>query len=63
MSAQFFALYGLSGSVTAFLAPLLVATTTDVFDSARIGMSALVVLIVIGVWLLAGVKEAPAGSS
>lgn len=62
MSAQFFALYGLSGSVTAFLAPLLVATTTDVFDSARIGMGALIVLIVIGVWLLAGVKETPAGS-
>ena len=30
MSAQFFALYGLSGSVTAFLAPLLVATTDAV---------------------------------
>lgn len=62
MSAQFFALYGLSGSVTAFLAPLLVATTTDAVGSARIGMSALVVLIVLGVWLLAGVKETQACS-
>ena len=62
MSAQFFALYGLSGSVTAFLAPLLVATTTDAVGSARVGMSALVVLIVLGVWLLAGVKETQACS-
>ena len=30
MTAQFFALYGLSGSVTAFLAPLMVATATDI---------------------------------
>ena len=57
MSAQFFALYGLSGSVTAFLAPLLVATVTDFSGSARLGMGALIVLIVLGVLLLAGVTQ------
>lgn len=57
MSAQFFALYGLSGSVTAFLAPLMVAVVTDFSGSARLGMSALIVLIVLGVILLSGVKQ------
>jgi UMF1 family MFS transporter len=57
MTAQFFALYGLSGSVTAFLAPLMVATVTDVFASARLGMGALIVLILLGVMLLAGVTQ------
>ena len=57
MSAQFFALYGLSGSVTAFLAPLMVATVTDFSGSARLGMGALIVLIVLGVLLLAGVTQ------
>jgi len=57
MTAQFFALYGLSGSVTAFLAPLLVATVTDISGSARLGMGSLIVLIVLGVLLLAGVTQ------
>lgn len=57
MTAQFFALYGLSGSVTAFLAPLMVATVTDISGSARLGMGALIVLIVLGVLLLAGVTQ------
>lgn len=57
MTAQFFALYGLSGSVTAFLAPLMVATVTDFFASARLGMGALIVLILLGVMLLAGVTQ------
>lgn len=63
MTAQFFALYGLSGSVTAFLAPLMVATVTDFSGSARLGMSALILLIVLGVILLAGVVEERAGQS
>ena len=57
MTAQFFALYGLSGSVTAFLAPLMVATVTDISGSARLGMGALIVLILLGVLLLAGVTQ------
>jgi len=47
-ATQFFGLYGLSGSVTAFLAPLLVATSTQWFDSQRAGFASLVVLIAVG---------------
>jgi UMF1 family MFS transporter len=43
--------------VTAFLAPLMVATVTDISGSARLGMGALIVLIVLGVLLLAGVTQ------
>ena len=35
MSTQFFGLYGLSGSVTAFLAPLMVGVITDLTNSQR----------------------------
>ena len=62
MAAQFFALYGLSGSVTAFLAPLMVATVTDFSGSAKSGMSALILLIALGALLLVGVKEAPSNA-
>lgn len=56
-ATQFFGLYGLSGSVTAFLAPLLVATTTQWFDSQRAGFASLVVLIIIGGLMLFIVSE------
>ena len=57
MAAQFFGLYGLSGSVTAFLAPLLVATTTTYFQSQRAGFASLVILMLIGGVMLLWVKE------
>ncbi len=57
MATQFFGLFALSGTVTAFLAPLLVATATDWFDSQRAGMSSLIFLMVIGFVLLLWVKE------
>ena len=57
MATQFFGLYSLSGSVTAFLAPLMVATTTAWFDSQRAGFAALVILMVIGAAMLFKVRE------
>ena len=57
MAAQFFGLYGLSGSVTAFLAPLLVATTTTYFQSQRAGFASLIILMIIGGVMLLWVKE------
>ena len=57
MATQFFGLYGLSGSITAFLAPLLVAVVTDITQSQRIGFASLVMLIVIGGLMLCLVRE------
>jgi len=57
MATQFFGLYGLSGSVTAFLAPLLVAVVTDVTQSQRVGFASLSLLIFLGGLLLIKVKE------
>jgi len=47
----------LSGTVTAFLAPLVVGIVTDVFDSQRAGMASLVVLMVVGYAGLLFVRE------
>jgi UMF1 family MFS transporter len=60
MAAQFFGLYGLSGSVTAFLAPLLVATTTSYFQSQRLGFASLVLLMALGGTMLLWVNETQA---
>ena len=57
MATQFFGLYGLSGSITAFLAPLLVAVVTDITQSHRIGFASLVMLIVVGGLMLGLVRE------
>jgi UMF1 family MFS transporter len=56
-STQFFGLYALSGTVTAFLAPLLVATTTQWFQSQRVGLGSLILLMVIGSLMLLKVRE------
>jgi UMF1 family MFS transporter len=57
MATQFFGLFALSATVTAFLAPLLVATTTDLFESQRLGFGSLALLMIIGGLLLLKVKE------
>ena len=57
MTTQFFGLFALSGTVTAFLAPLLVGTITSFFDSQRAGFASLTVLMVIGFVGLAFVRE------
>ena len=57
MATQFFGLFALSSTVTAFLAPLLVATMTDIFSSQRIGFASLAALMIIGAVMLLKVKE------
>lgn len=57
LATQFFGLFALSATVTAFLAPLLVATATDLFESQRIGFGSLASLMIIGAILLMKVKE------
>ncbi len=57
LATQFFGLFALSATVTAFLAPLLVATATDVFESQRIGFASLALLMIIGAILLMKVRE------
>ena len=57
MATQFFGLYSLSGSVTAFLAPLMVATTTAWFESQRAGFASLIILMLIGAAMLFKVRE------
>ncbi len=57
MMTKFFGLYALSGQVTAFVASLLVASTTDLFASQRVGFASILVLLVGGLVLMVGVKE------
>ena len=57
MATQFFGLFALSATVTAFLAPLMVATATDFFASQRIGFASLALLMIIGALLLMKVRE------
>lgn len=57
MATQFFGLFALSSTVTAFLAPLLVATATSLFSSQRIGFGSLALLMIIGAVMLLKVKE------
>ncbi|AMJ63788.1 MFS transporter [Bosea sp. PAMC 26642] len=59
---EFFGLFALSGKVTSFLGPTLVALATTVFASQRAGLAVLVAFFLIGGALLAGVKVRPVGS-
>lgn len=56
-STEWFGLYALSGKITAFLGPWLVAYVTEKTTSQRFGMSAIMVLLLIGMLLLIRVKE------
>ncbi len=51
-----FGLYALSGKATAFLAPGLIAITTDITNSQRLGITPIVGLFIIGLILLVWVK-------
>lgn len=55
---QFFGLFAFSGKVTAFMAPLLVASVTAITGSPRIGMAAILVFLVLGMMLMAPVRTA-----
>lgn len=58
----FFGLYALTGRATAFVAPLVVAVITSATGSRRIGIGAVVVLLILGLALLLKVKEERASS-
>ncbi|MDQ7070991.1 MAG: MFS transporter [Rhodobacterales bacterium] len=60
-ATESFGLYGLSGRATAFLAPALIFTVTTMTGSARLGVSPLIGLFLIGLFLLRWVK--PEGES
>ncbi|NRB18702.1 MAG: MFS transporter [Rhodobacteraceae bacterium] len=51
-----FGLYGLSGRATAFLAPALIGVVTAITGSARLGISPVVVLFIVGLILLTWVR-------
>lgn len=51
MSAEYFGLYALSGTITAFLGPLAIALATAAFASQRAGLGAVVVFL-LGGWVL-----------
>lgn len=55
-SGQAFGLYALSGKVTAFIGPALIAATTAATGSQRLGVSPVIVLFLIGLILLYRVK-------
>jgi UMF1 family MFS transporter len=52
-----FGLYALSGKATSFLAPALIAVTTDLTGSQRLGITPVVGLFILGLILLAWVKR------
>ena len=54
---EFFGLFALSGTVTAFIGPLLVAIVTSIFDSQRVGFSSVLLLFAIGFVGLQFVRE------
>lgn len=56
-ATEYFGLYGLSGRATAFLAPLLIGIVTTVTQSARLGVSPVIFLFLIGLILLAFVHK------
>lgn len=52
---EFFGLFALSGKVTSFLGPTLVALATTIFASQRAGLAVLIVFFLAGAALIAGV--------
>ena len=54
--AGMFGLFALSGRVTAFAGPALVAWVTLAFDSQRAGMASTLVFLVLGLGLLIGLR-------
>ena len=57
MVTQFFGLFALSATVTAFLAPLMVGTITALFASQRAGFASLAILMILGSLMLTRVRE------
>ena len=59
---EFFGLFALSGKVTSFMGPTLVALVTSVFASQRAGLAVLIGFFLLGGVLLAGVRVKRLGS-
>ncbi len=59
---KFFGLYALSGQVTTFIAPILVAVVTGAFHSQRAGFASILLLLGIGLAIMAFVREERAES-
>ncbi len=57
MQTEFFGIYAFSGKATAFIAPFLVGVLTLQFDSQRIGMAVIPVIMLIGLAIFLRVKE------
>lgn len=57
METQMFGLYALSGKVTAFAGPLVLALATQAFHSQRAGMASILVFFVFGIAALLVVRE------
>ena len=55
-ATQAFGLFALSGKVTAFLAPALIAAATALSGSQRLGFSPVILLFLLGLALLYWVK-------
>lgn len=55
--SEFFGLYALSGTATAFMGPELVGLTTEFFQSQRAGFASILVLMVIGLACMFFVRE------
>jgi UMF1 family MFS transporter len=53
---QFFGLFALSGKVTSFMGPVLVALATDWFNRQEAGLAVLILFFAVGAWLLSGVR-------
>lgn len=56
-ATEAFGLYALSGKATAFLAPFLIAVTTDLTGSQHLGISPLIVMFLLSLILLVWVKS------
>jgi len=56
-AGRYFGLLALSGKVTSFLAPLMVAAATDIFKTQAAGPAVLIVFFLAGAWLLQGVRR------
>ena len=55
--SEFFGLYALSGTATAFMGPLLVGMATLYFQSQRAGFASILILMIVGLGLMCFVKE------
>jgi UMF1 family MFS transporter len=55
--AQYFGLFALTGKVTSFMGPLLIGVVTAVTQSQKAGMATLVLFFVVGLALLARVRD------